>query len=564
MIRNPIIHKEVLSALRTRKAIAMQGLFFLIAALLVWRHWPADGLQDLGGQQAMQILSSLAIGEMVMIALFAPAFTATSLTLEKERNTLESLFATAMKPWEIALGKMIGSLCFICLLVVSGIPAIATVFLLGNVSGGTVVALIAILLLTAVYLGLIGLTVGVFMHRSYRAIVVTYGILLVVCFLFALPAMTGLISRGGTVWQTILHTLASFSPIQAVMSLIWPSGTSDLYQEAGHMPAFWKMYIPLSLLTIGVTATICLIKLRRPIAPPRPREDAKVVERNKFSGRSVLYMWFFDPRRRRRNIGPLQNPVLMKEFRSRPMLQTRWLMRAIATSLICSVLLMFLVNISVMTMSQESQTGSAIPGMMAGVAALMTMLVMLVGPAMSSGAICSDRETGVWDLMRTTRLSSWQIVSGKFQASIVPMLLLVLATTPALIILLYFSQSIWPNMLRILYVVGMAILFVSTAGTFFSSVFSKTSTATAWTYSLVIIIAMGSLIVLLDPEGFSPRLVRGIFIFNPIAAALSAAGYAAVERYGLVVSDHLAVMALATAAMFIATVWRVVQLRRAT
>lgn len=542
----------------------MQGLFFLITAMLIWRHWPADGLQDLGGQQALQILSSLAIGEMVMIALFAPAFTATSLTLEKERNTFESLFATAMRPWQIAVGKMIGSLCFLCLLVVSGIPAIAAVFLLGNISGGTVVALVAILLLTAAYLGFIGLLVGAYMHRSYRAIVVTYAILLVVCVLFALPAMTGLISRGSGIWQNILHTLASFSPIQAVVSLIWPSGTSSLSQEAGNMPAYWKMYIPLSLLTICVTAVICLIKLHRPVAPPRPRENVKVIERNKFSGRSVLYMWFFDPRRRRRNIGPLQNPVLMKEFRSRPMLQTRWLMRAIAISLICSVLLMFLVNVSVMTMSQESQTGSAIPGMMASVAALMTMLVMLVGPAMASGAICSDRETGVWDLMRTTRLSSWRIVSGKFQASIIPMLLLVLATTPSLVVLLYFSQSIWPNILRILYVVAVTILFVSTAGTFFSSVFSKTSTATAWTYSLIIIIAMGSFVVLMDPEGFSPRFVRGIFLFNPIAAALSAAGYAAVEKYGLVVGDHLALMAAATAMMFIATVVRVVQLRKAT
>jgi len=51
MIANPILRKEVLSALRTRKAFLMQALFLLMTAVLLWRYWPADGLQDIGSQQ---------------------------------------------------------------------------------------------------------------------------------------------------------------------------------------------------------------------------------------------------------------------------------------------------------------------------------------------------------------------------------------------------------------------------------------------------------------------------------------------------------------------------------
>ena len=36
MISNPIIHKEVLSSLRTKKAVAMQGMFLLVMVGLVW------------------------------------------------------------------------------------------------------------------------------------------------------------------------------------------------------------------------------------------------------------------------------------------------------------------------------------------------------------------------------------------------------------------------------------------------------------------------------------------------------------------------------------------------
>ena len=76
MILNPIIHKEVLSSLRTRKAIVFQVLFLVVAAALVGLLWPDSGLQPIGGQQAKLILSVLAIGEVVLVALFAPAFTA--------------------------------------------------------------------------------------------------------------------------------------------------------------------------------------------------------------------------------------------------------------------------------------------------------------------------------------------------------------------------------------------------------------------------------------------------------------------------------------------------------
>ena len=46
MISNPIIRKEVISSLRTYKATAMQGLFLLALAALVFVRWPPDGLQD--------------------------------------------------------------------------------------------------------------------------------------------------------------------------------------------------------------------------------------------------------------------------------------------------------------------------------------------------------------------------------------------------------------------------------------------------------------------------------------------------------------------------------------
>jgi len=560
MIANPIIHKEVLSSLRTRKAVAMQTLFLLVVAGLIWLLWPAGGLQDLGGEQARRILSVLAVGQLVMVVLFAPAFTAAALTSEKEHNTLESLFATTMKPWEIALGKMAGALSFLLLLVIGGAPALAMPFMLGGVSGAEVLAVLGILLITAVYLGMIGLLVSSMMHRSYRAIILTYAVLGVVCFFAALPAWPisrNLLTRADPFTQKLLHTVASFSPLEAMLSRVWPD--SEYAQGAAGMPPFWQLFLLISAVAIVITGIICLIKMRRPAPPPRPREKLKIVERGQISARTFLFI--IDPRKRKRMIRWWQNPVLVKEFRTRPMLQAQWLLRAVGVCLIVSFVLMIFVTFGVSAFVAES--AKMIQMMTTAVAAIMVVLVVLVGPAISGGAICADRETGVWDLMRATPLPSWRIASGKFQASIIPLLLLSVAMFPPLLILLYFNVNLWPNMLRVAYVVGMSILFVSTAGMFFSSVFSRTSTATAWTYALVAGLGLLTLLVLLGEELFSRRFVETIFILNPVAAAMDAAGHSGMRKYGLV-ARHLKFMGIGTAAMFVVTVIRVFQLRRAS
>ena len=260
MIRNPIIHKEVLSALRTRKAVLMQVVFLAVALALTYLLWPEGGLQDVGGELSRRILGVLAIGQLVLVAMFAPAFTAASLTSEHEHNTFESLMATSLRPWEIAVGKMVGSLGFLLLLVATGIPSLAIPLLLGGVSGGDVLAVIGVLFVTAIYLGMIGLLISSMMHRSYRAIIVTYAVLLVVCFVFAAPAWPvskNLMGRGSTASQSVMHVIASLSPVEAMLSLIWEKSTYTI--GARNMPPFWQLYLPLSgVVTAAVAADLPL------------------------------------------------------------------------------------------------------------------------------------------------------------------------------------------------------------------------------------------------------------------------------------------------------------------
>lgn len=559
MIANPIVHKEVLSALRSRKAVALQAGFLLITALLVWRLWPTGGMQARGGEDAQMILQVLAVGEVVLIALIAPAFTAASLTIERERNTLESLFASLLHPWEIALGKMLGSLVFLLLIVLCGTPALFMPMLLGGVSLTQVLAVVGVLLLTAMYLGTIGLLVSTFMHRSYRAMIVTYAVLLGVCLIVALPAwpITGpIINNAGLVGQWILGVFAALSPLEAMMSVVFPeSPYVPGWQTA--LPPIWQLYLVVAALVILGTTVVILIRLRRPIAPPRPREKLRVIERGQVSARTFLFV--VDPRKRKRMARWWDNPVALKEFRTRPMLQSQWLLRAVSFCLIASVALAVLIPLAIAAYVQGRP--DIVTSVCPVIAVLMVLFIVLVGPAVTSGTICADRETGVWDLLRTSRVPSWRIVSGKFQASIIPLLLLAGAMVPSLFVLLYFEKDLLPQIWDVLAVAGMTLLFVATAGMFFSSLFSRTAVATAWTYGLVLLLGLLSLVVLLDETLVSAPYRRAVFLVNPVATALAAGGNAAMQR----LTDwgaHLRIMGIATAAMFFVTVVRVFQLRQ--
>ena len=558
---NPIIHKEVLQSLRTRKSVAMQVLLFVVTAVLLWLLWPAGGVQDPAGMSARRMLTAMALGELLMVVLFAPAFTATSLTVEKERNTLESLLATRMSPWQIAVGKMAGSLAFLVLLVISGIPALAALPLLGGVSIAEVLAVAAVLLVSAVYLGMIALLISAVMRRSYRAIIVTYAVLLVVVFGLAfpvLPASGKLIHRAGAA-APLLHVLGSFSPLQAMLSLVSRDPHGPYASGAAGWPAFWKLYLVAAAALTAVVWLVVLRSLHRHLLPRRAGGRPGVVERGGgLSARRVMFL--VDPRKRKRMIGWWINPVLAKECRTRPTLQLHWLLRVTAICLIVSIALMFLVNVAVGRLVSESF--GQIGNMSVAVAVLMVVLIVLVGPSFASGAICSDRETGLWDLLRVTPLPGWRIVSGKFQACFIPLALLVIGTAPALVILLVFDAALGPRILRILQVVAVTCIFVTMLGMFFSSVFSRTAAATVWTYAVMLVISVLTLTVLLDPSLFGPRLVGWVFTTNPIAAAMDAAGHRSMERYD-VFRPHLRLMLAASAALFVLTVLRVRQLFRA-
>ena len=158
---NPIVNRELLEVLRTRRAIALQLGLALACILLVLSRWPTGGTADLSGTRSLQVLRVFGYGLLAGILLLVPAFPATSLVREKLKGTLALLLNSPMRPWSIYLGKLGGVLGFTAILLVMTTPAAAACYALGGQARqGGIPALYGVLAIAAVQLSTLALLVS--------------------------------------------------------------------------------------------------------------------------------------------------------------------------------------------------------------------------------------------------------------------------------------------------------------------------------------------------------------------------------------------------------------------
>lgn len=128
----------------------------------------------------MEIYEFVATIEFILLTFIVPAVTASSISGERERQTLELMLTTQMTPGQIVSGKLMSALSTLMLLVISSFPAIMLVFVFGGITLSDVVALLLCYTAVALFGGGLGIFLSAAFKRSTIATVVTYGVLVTV------------------------------------------------------------------------------------------------------------------------------------------------------------------------------------------------------------------------------------------------------------------------------------------------------------------------------------------------------------------------------------------------
>jgi ABC-type transport system involved in multi-copper enzyme maturation permease subunit len=130
-----------------------------------------------------------------------------------------------------------------------------------------------------------------------------------------------------------------------------------------------------------------------------------------------------------------------------------------------------------------------------GLLVLETLLVLVLAPALTAGAISMEREKQTLDLLVTTPLATLSLVLGKLFSALTYVFLLILASIPLASIVFTFGGVGPDDLVR-----GYVFLFALAFGTgaialFFSALLRRTQPATVMSYLTVLAVTLGATVV---------------------------------------------------------------------
>jgi ABC-2 type transport system permease protein len=188
-----IMVKELRSRMRGRRAFVVLTVYLGVLALIAYGTYVVVGPAAnavaaidridpaLGGAQAnasgligQSIFTVLSVFQVILVSFIAPAFTSGQISLEREKQTLDLLVTTPLRPSAIVVGKLLTALAFVVLMIVAALPISAIVLMYGGASVDDLLRQMAVLLSMAIAFGAIGIFASALLRRTQTATVVTY------------------------------------------------------------------------------------------------------------------------------------------------------------------------------------------------------------------------------------------------------------------------------------------------------------------------------------------------------------------------------------------------------
>lgn len=122
-------------------------------------------------------------------------------------------------------------------------------------------------------------------------------------------------------------------------------------------------------------------------------------------------------------------------------------------------------------------------------------LISLIAPALTAGAISGEREKQTLDILLSTTLSHWSIITGKLFASLSQVIILILSSIPTFsIIFLYGGIGVVELLQIFLFYIIMAITLGS-IGIFFSTFVKKSTAANVLSYAFAVFLYLGTIFI---------------------------------------------------------------------
>ena len=283
---NAVLYKEMTIDMKRPKIMIIMLLINMFLAPISLCFFLGIMISSMEAACSYRVLAWYLIAmvyvEATLLLFLTPAITAGSVSLEKERQTLDVLLTTRMTPWEIIKGKYGSDFIFLALMVISTFPLLAIVFIYGGISFFQLLYIGLVLLVFIGFISCFGIFFSALTKNTIVSVILTYLFVMIYMsvtfsFPFIIQAMIAMVNemlytdKNAFAWITdphfingdILMMLGTFNPILMIFDVLGNTigyDFGDLYSFKGMISLCGTDVLP------HMTQNNILMKLWTPIS----------------------------------------------------------------------------------------------------------------------------------------------------------------------------------------------------------------------------------------------------------------------------------------------------------
>lgn len=294
---NPVVQKDLKTKLRGWRTPVLISSYVILLTAILFLFFSASNMMDpvylraFNPRLAVNGYNLLIVFQFALLFLAVPAITATSISGERERQTLDLMLVTKTPPVKIITGKIIISIAHTMLLLISSMPVLGAVFFFGGIGFEDILKLLLFYVVTAFFVASLGVFVSTLFRRNIMSIITTYilaGLITFGPFIFLLIRTIVMEARIGSVDISYADLLVMLfpSPVFGFTSFYYSPGygygygvsiwgevaneIENLIAEETGLLRFMEPWIANSLFSI--VASVLLILLSASVLNPIKRK----------------------------------------------------------------------------------------------------------------------------------------------------------------------------------------------------------------------------------------------------------------------------------------------------
>ncbi|MBA4067347.1 MAG: hypothetical protein C0501_27285 [Isosphaera sp.] len=401
----PIFQRELVTVPRRAGHYAGRAAAVGLLAILGITTWQAtvgfarDATLGEAAAVGLLLFQIVAFVQLLLTVFFAAVSAAGAVSQEKDRRTFVLLLLTDMRDYEIVLGKLLGALLPILVMLLATAPVLSLLLLLGGIDPEQVVQAVLVLAAAAAAAGSLGGLIALWRERTFQAVALSVLFLvLYVCLTQGLGAVGPLLAPGADLFRV----QAYLDPFVTMQTVLAPPADG----WGGLAPAYGFVLVMLGW--CAVLNGIGIWKLRQwnpsgePImqregpgtaAAADPDESVELEKRAKAHAApgKLREVW--------------QNPVLWREVRT-----LAYGRRPLLVKLAFGVVLALILYSAVTELNRPG--GRPAFAAAYGLVPVAVLSLLLVS-AQAATSVTSERDTGALDVLLVTDISPREFVFGK-------------------------------------------------------------------------------------------------------------------------------------------------------